>query len=692
MKKEYALVGLNCADCAAKIESAVKSQTGILSVSCSAISSSLVLEVESGYAEGITEKVKKIVGKYEPDVDVRAKGQENDDIESEGGKTRLIWISCGIILYTSALLSSGSKVQPYLYLAAYAILGWDIILKSLKNIFRGQVFNENFLMSIATIGAIILGDFPEAVTIMLLYQIGEYFQNAAVKKSRKSIAELMDLRPDYANVYFKGELTRVPPEDVVVGDIITVKPGEKIPLDGIVTEGETMLDMRALTGESVPRHARVSDVVISGCVNVSGVISVRVTKAYEESTAARIISLVENAGSRKAPTENFITTFSRYYTPAVVGLAALLAVIPPLFFGGVWAEWVHRALVFLVISCPCALVISVPLGFFGGIGHASRKGILVKGGNYLEALNRLEIVVFDKTGTLTKGVFNATQIEPAQGFTKEQLLEYAANAEALSNHPIALSVFKAYGKNINEKNLTDYEEILGCGVKAAASGDIILAGNSRLMEREGIGFTELEKAGTKVYVAVNGSYAGCIVISDELKADSFNTINSLKNNGVQKIVMLTGDNKEIAESVARDLSVDEVYAQLLPDEKVSIVDALNKKKSAKGKLAFVGDGINDAPVLALADVGVAMGGLGSDAAIEAADVVLMTDEPSKLIEAISIAKKTKRIVMQNIYFALGIKTLFLILGAFGVSGMWEAVFADVGVSILAVFNSLRAMR
>jgi len=579
-----------------------------------------------------------------------------------------------------------------MFLVSYLILGGEVVWRAIKNITRGQIFDENFLMSVATIGAFAIGDFPEAVAVMLFYQIGEYFQDMAVRRSKKSIAELMDIRPDFANLRKDGDINRVAPDIVNIGDVIVVKPGEKIPLDGVVIEGESMLDTMALSGESVPRKASVSDTVLSGCINQSGVLTIEVTKTFDESTVAKIIDLVENANSKKAPTENFITTFSKYYTPVVVGLAALLAVIPPLFLGGLWAEWINRGLIFLVISCPCAFVVSIPLGFFGGIGGASKKGVLVKGSNYLEALNNLDIVVFDKTGTLTKGVFKVTNIIPANDYSEEALLEITANAEAFSNHPIAMSVLKAYGREADKDKISGYMEISGYGISVVVGGKKVLAGNHKLMQLENIGFTESDDIGTKIYVAVDGAFAGCIVISDEIKADSKAAIAELKSKGVRKTVMLTGDNPQIAEAIAKELQLDEVYAGLLPDQKVEKVEILNGQKSPKGKLAFVGDGINDAPVLARADVGIAMGGLGSDAAIEAADVVLMTDEPSKLGDAIDVAKFTKRIVWQNIIFALGIKGVFLVLGAFGVASMWEAVFADVGVSILAILNAMRVIR
>jgi len=608
--------------------------------------------------------------------------------EDGGGKRQFIQLGVGALLLIAALIVKG-EAKPYVFLASYAVLGWKVVYTALRNLLRGKFFDECFLMTVATGGAFLIGEYPEAASVMLFYLVGELFQEMAVRRSRKSIAGLMDIRPDFANVYVDGQLARVNPEAVKVGDAIVVKPGEKIPLDGVVTGGVSTLDMRALTGESAPRSVAASEAVFSGCVNLSGALTVKVTKVFGESTAAKIIALTENASAHKAPTENFITTFSRYYTPAVVGLAALLAVVPPLFFAGVWNDWIYRALVFLMISCPCALVISIPLGFFGGIGRASRNGILVKGGNFLEALNHIDIVVFDKTGTLTKGVFEVAGIYPAAGFTDDSLLEYAAFAEAFSNHPVAASIKRAYGKAINEKDISDFNEIAGRGTAAAVNGKRVLAGNAKLMEQENIAFTEIDRPGTKVYVAVDGNYAGCVVISDEVKPDSRAAIVGLREIGVRKTVMLTGDEARTAEAIARDLSIDEVHAHLLPHQKVEKVERLESEKYPGKKLAFVGDGINDAPVLARADIGIAMGGLGSDAAIEAADIVLMTDEPSKIITAVKIARATKRIVWQNIVFAMGVKGVFLLLGATGVSGMWEAVFADIGVSLIATLNSVR---
>jgi Cd2+/Zn2+-exporting ATPase len=698
MKRVYALQGLDCANCAAKIEGAVKKLDCVSFAAVNFISGTLQVDVRDGHLSHVKECIQELVHGFEPGVAVverdgaaREQGKENED------KAELFRLITGAAVFATGLLipyflTVNSYFTMMIFILAYLILGGEIVLRALKNIVRGKVFDENFLMSVATIGAFIIGEYPEAVAVMLFYQIGEYFQGLAVRSSKRSITGLMDIRPDFANVIRNGETLKVQPETVAIGEIILVKPGEKIPLDGVIAEGVSMLDTTALTGESVPRSAKPGDAVLSGCINQNGLLTIEVSKTFGESTVAKIIDLVENAGSKKAPTENFITAFSRYYTPAVVAFAALIAVIPPLLSGGIWADWVNRGLIFLVISCPCALVVSIPLGFFGGIGGASKRGVLVKGGNFLEALNSLDIVVFDKTGTLTKGVFKVTSVRPAEGFSEDELLEYAAKAETFSNHPIALSVLKAYGGEIDKTVLADYEEISGHGISVNAAGKKILAGNNKLMTANGIAFTEAKDTGTKVYVAVDGVFAGSVVISDEIKSDSRTAISALKAKGVRKTVMLTGDDPRIAAAIAGELGLDEVYGGLLPHEKVEKVETLSGQKRPKGKLAFVGDGINDAPVLARADIGIAMGGLGSDAAIEAADVVLMTDEPSKLIEAMNIARFTKRIVWQNIVFALGVKAVFLILSAFGIASMWEAVFADVGVSLLAVLNAMRILR
>ena len=588
--------------------------------------------------------------------------------------------------------SAAFSLAPWaLYLVPYLLIGWDVLWKAVRNIAHGQIFDENFLMALATVGAFGTGEYAEAVFVMLFYQVGELFQGYAVGKSRQSITALMDIRPDCANVERDGALLQVDPDEVEVGDTIVIKAGERVPLDGVILEGRSTLDTAALTGESLPREAEAGDDVISGCINLSGLLKVRVTKSFEESTVAKILDLVENAAGKKAKAENFITKFARYYTPSVVAAAVLLAVLPPLLGDGDWSKWFHQALVFLVISCPCALVISVPLSFFGGIGGASRAGILVKGGNYLEVLADTQIVVFDKTGTLTKGVFNVTAIHPDQ-CDEDRLLELAALAESYSDHPISRSLKEACGKEIDNSRVDGVEEIAGQGVKASVDGVEVWVGNDKLMDAAGAAWHPCHRVGTTVHVASQGVYLGHIVISDEVKEDAAQAIAGLKTIGIQKTVMLTGDAQAVGEDVARRLGLDEVHAQLLPADKVDQVEALLRERTGKGKLAFVGDGINDAPVLSRADLGIAMGGLGSDAAIEAADVVLMDDKPSKIAVAIRVARKTLRIVRQNIVFALGVKLLVLALGAVGLANMWEAVFADVGVSVIAILNAMRALR
>jgi len=621
-------------------------------------------------------------------------GHGHDDIPGSGGRPRIIKLAAGAVVFGAGLIVSHIFVENiYISLAAFIIsyitLGGEIVIRAVKNILHGRVFDENFLMSAATIGAFIIGEYPEAVAVMLFYQTGEFFQERAVAKSKKSIADLMDIRPDCANLMTGSGITEVPPDAVNIGDTIIVKAGEKVPLDGVITSGEATLDVSALTGESAPRRASAPDAVLSGSVNTDGLLTIEVTRVFSESAVSKIISLVENASAKKAPIENFITRFARYYTPVVVGLAVLISLVPPLAGAGIFVEWLHRGLIFLVISCPCALVISIPLSFFAGIGAASRNGVLVKGGNYLEALSNLDLVVFDKTGTLTKGVFKVVATEPADGFTKEALLKTAAYAEAFSNHPVAKSIMHEYGPGLDKTILTEYRETAGLGVSVSAGGRAILAGNKEFMVKTGVSFTESTHHGTNVYVAADGAFMGCIVIADEIRQDSYAAVSSLKAKGVRKIIMLTGDSKDAAETVAAELKLDEAYSGLLPWQKVEKVEALGGQKRKNGKLAFAGDGINDAPVLAIADVGVAMGGLGSDAAIEAADVVLMTDEPSRLAEAVGLARYVKRIVRQNIAFILLVKAVFLLLGALGFANMWEAVFADVGVALLAVFNSMR---
>ena len=611
-------------------------------------------------------------------------------------KKMLVRIAVSAVLLIAAVLVPYQGLWRFaLFLPAYFVIGWDVLWRAVRNIAHGQVFDENFLMALATVGAFCTGffgqgEYPEAVFVMLFYQVGELFQSYAVGKSRKSIASLMDIRPDYANVERDGRLLQVDPEEVAVGDTITVKAGEKIPLDGLVLEGSSLVNTSALTGESVPRQVRPGDSVISGCVNQNGLLRVQVTKTFGESTVQKILDLVENASSKKAKAENFITKFARYYTPVVVFCALALAVVPPLFVGN-WTGWVQKALIFLVVSCPCALVISVPLSFFGGIGGASRQGILVKGGNYLEVLADTELVVFDKTGTLTKGVFQVTAIHP-EGVSQQELLELAALAESYSDHPISRSLKEAWGKALDTARVGQVEELSGRGVRAQVDGKEVWAGNGKLMEEIGLAYRPSGQVGTVVHVAAEGRYLGYILIADEVKPDAKEAIAALKAQGVKKTVLLTGDAKDVGEAVAQELGLDEAYTQLLPGDKVERVEALLQETSPKGKLAFVGDGINDAPVLSRADIGIAMGALGSDAAIEAADLVLMDDKPSKIAKAMEISKRTLRIVRQNIVFALAVKLLVLMLTPFGLANLWEAVFADVGVMVLAILNASRALQ
>ena len=605
---------------------------------------------------------------------------------------KMLWriLAAGALFLIALLIPVQGAFRLLLFLIPYGVIGWDVLWRAGRNLTRGQIFDEHFLMSLATIGALAIGEYPEAVFVLLFYQVGELFQSCAVGRSRRSIAALMDIRPDVARVERDGALEEVDPDEVSSGDVIVIKPGERVPLDGVILEGSSALDTAALTGESLPRSVSPGADVISGCINLTGLLRVQVTKPFAESTVARILELVENASGRKARAEAFITKFARYYTPAVVVAAVLLALIPPLFFQGGWGDWLGRACSFLVISCPCALVISVPLAFFGGIGGASRAGILVKGGNYLEALANTETVVFDKTGTLTRGVFNVTAIHPEQA-SEADLLELAALAESWSDHPIAHSIREAYGAELDTGRVSGVEERSGRGVQVQVDGRTVCVGNDTLMEEIGIAWHPCHQVGTTVHVAVDGVYMGHLVISDQVKEDAADAIRALRACGVRKTVMLTGDAQAVGEDVARRLGLDEVHAQLLPADKVDRVEDLLRQTSPRGALAFVGDGINDAPVLSRADIGIAMGALGSDAAIEAADVVLMDDKPSKIALAIRIARKTRSIVRQNIVFALGVKFLVLGLGAFGLANMWEAVFADVGVWVIAILNSMRAL-
>ena len=609
-------------------------------------------------------------------------------------KKKKIKIILALILFLFAMIVKfeNEGINNAIFIVSYIIVGAEIVKKAIKNIFRGKVFDENFLMTVATLGAFGIGEFPEAVAVMLFYQVGELFQSYAVDKSRKSISSLMDIRPDFANVYRNEKIEKVNPDEVKIGEIIIIKPGEKVPLDGRILEGETALDTKALTGESMPKEVEKGDEILSGCINLNGVIKVEVKKEYGESTVSKILDLVENASSKKTKSENFITKFARYYTPIVVVIALLLAIIPPIIMdNATFSDWIYRALSFLVVSCPCALVISIPLSFFGGIGGASKMGVLIKGSNYLEALSNTEITVFDKTGTLTKGVFEVQKVN-AIGISEEELLKIAAYAENYSNHPIAESVKQAYKKEIDEKQITNYEELAGLGVATKIEEQDVLVGNEKLMKEKGIQFEKCNEIGTVLYIAIEGKYAGYILISDTVKEDAKSAIQELKKNHIKQIVMLTGDKKEVGESVAKEIGIDATYTELLPEGKVKKVEELLKTKSEKGKLAFVGDGINDAPVLALADIGIAMGGLGADSAIEAADIVIMTDEPSKIVKAIKLSKKTMRVVKENIIFAIGVKVFVLILVALGISTMWQAVFADVGVSVIAILNALRALK
>jgi Cd2+/Zn2+-exporting ATPase len=713
LKREYILDKLCCPKCAAKIEKHVAALEGVSRALVDFPVQKLTIEARNaGQWDDIMTRTGGIIKQLEPGIQLRepvlfpgreaAKGKE-DSVPVKTWLRRLS-LALGMALFALGMVfdyvPSGAlpvALPPFMrlavFLASYILVGGEVLIKAVKNITRGEIFDENFLMGIATIGAFAIGEYPEGAAVMIFYQIGEAFQNYAVGRSRGSISALMDLRPDYANLKTAAGLQRVSPETVGVGDLIVVKPGEKIPLDGVVAEGFSALDTSALTGESLPRDVEKGGAVLSGSINKSGLLTIQVSKVFGESTVSKILNLVQNAGSKKSLTENFITKFSRYYTPVVVFSAAALAILPPLLIpGAAFAEWINRALVFLVVSCPCALVISIPLSFFGGIGGASRNGILIKGSNYLEALANVDTVVFDKTGTLTKGVFGVTKIVPAGKLREEKLLYYAAHAEAHSGHPIALSVIKAWGRDIDAGTIGGYEEIAGKGVSVRIGKDAVLAGNAKLLESANIAVPPVEDLGTLVYLAVNGAYAGYIVISDEIKADSGQAVEDLRKIGVKRIAMLTGDSKAVGESIAKQIGLDTVYAELLPHQKVEYLEVLEQNKSGSGKLVFVGDGINDAPVLARSDVGIAMGGVGSDAAIEAADLVLMTDEPSKIADAIRIARKTRNIVWQNIIFALSVKGLILVMGALGMATMWEAVFGDVGVALIAVLNAMRVMK
>ena len=743
MEIRLVLNGLDCANCANKIETKVNKINGVKEATVNFSTTLLIAEIkEESLKDEIINEIKSIVKKLEPDVKVEEKlnnkviknttseckdsccstSFENGEVKKCTEKTKInknethnhthsnglsennagvieyikenIMLIIGTLIYLVALAYNGNNNSVYiiLFIASYLVIGGEVILTALKNITNGEIFDENFLMSIATIGAFFIGEYPEAVAVMLFYQIGEVFQGYAVNKSRKSISSLMNIRADYANVLRSNNEVKVSPEDVSLNEVILIKPGERVPLDGVVLNGESFLDTSALTGESVPREIKAGDEILSGEINNSGVLKVRVTKEYGESTVARILELVENASNKKAPTEKFITKFSKIYTPIVVLVAVLVAIIPPIFIkGAVFSEWLYKALSLLVVSCPCALVVSIPLGFFSGIGAASKKGVLVKGGNYLEALKESEIIVFDKTGTLTKGVFKVTSIN-AKNISKDELLEITALGEANSNHPIAVSIAEAYGKKINKNEIESYKEVAGHGVEAIIRGKNVLLGNSKLMIKNNIFYDKVNTIGTIVHIAINSEYKGNIIISDEIKENVKEAIVELKNAGIKKTVMLTGDSKEVAEKVANDIGIDEIYSELLPSDKVNKLEEVLNKKVGNGKVLFVGDGINDAPVLARADIGIAMGGVGSDAAIEAADVVLMKDKIESISDAIRISRKTNKILWQNIIFSLFIKVAVMILVVAGLTNMWAAVFADVGVTLLAVLNSMRIIR
>ena len=704
--------GLDCPNCAAKVERKINTLEGIKEATVDFLGKKIVVLADEISENELVELIQTEVDKIEDGVKVfvpKVQAGESSSEEEDTGKIKKKLLIGGI-LFVLGIFVPKTLFIPKLavFLVSYLVIGGDVLLSAFKNILNGQVFDENFLMAIATIGAFAIGEYPEGVAVMLFYQLGELLQGIAVNNSRKSIVSLMDIRPDYANIKVGEGIKKVSPEEIKVGEIIVVKPGEKVPLDGKIVKGASTFDTSALTGESLPREAKAGDDVLSGFINKNGLIEIQVAKVFSESTVSKILYLMENAGSKKSKTENFITKFARYYTPAVVITALIVAIFPPLLIqGATFSDWIYRALIFLVVSCPCALVISIPLGFFGGIGGASRHGILIKGTNYLEVLNNLESVVMDKTGTLTKGIFKVTEVNAENNIkindfqnnktelTKPLLLKYAAHIEKFSNHPIAQSIVSEYensASKVDENIVKDFEEISGFGIKVNINNHQFLAGNSKLMNLENITFDKKENLGTAIYLAADGKYIGNILISDEVKEDSARAIKGMKENGVKEIVMLTGDNEAIGKNIAEKLGIDKVFTELLPNEKVEKLEEIYKTKSEKGKVAFVGDGINDAPVLARADLGIAMGGAGSDAAIEAADVVIMNDEPSKIVTAIKIAKKTKEIVWQNITIAFAIKIVVMALGLFGDATMWEAVFADVGVALLAVLNATRVLR
>ena len=699
MKKELMLNGLTCAHCASVIDEKVKHIDGVKNSNLNFTNKKLSVEIDCDNEEKIIKNIIDIINDTEPGLDIQIEGQreiKEDKTQKSiknNEKLNLLKIIAGAIVFIFAfyqeIAGRENKYSLLIFLVAYLLVGGDVLYKALRNITKGRIFDENFLMSVATIGAIAIGEPSEAVGVMLFYKIGEYLQELAVGKSRKSISELMQIRPDMANLKLGNTIKVVNPEDVNIGDYIIVKPGEKVPLDGVVIEGSSMMDTSALTGESVLRTVKKGDNLLSGFINKNALLTVQVTKDFSESTASKILDMVENASSKKSKTENFISVFSRYYTPIVVGLALLIAILPPIFMqGATFSEWIHRGLIFLVVSCPCALVLSIPLSYFSGIGVASKQGVLIKGSNYLEALRYVDTVVFDKTGTLTEGVFDVVKVKPIN-ISEDELIKFASIAEVNSNHPIAKSILNYYNKEIDLNKMEEYEEIAAHGIRVKYENNIILAGNEKLMASNNIKIEKSTDVGTVVYIAINNEFKGYIVIADKIKTDSEEAIRLIKEQGIKETVMLTGDNKEVANFVAKKLKLDKVFSNLLPNEKVEKIEELYKNRIEKEKIAFVGDGINDAPVLARVDVGIAMGGLGSDAAIEAADVVIMTDEPSKIAQGIKISKKTYKIVWQNIIFALGIKIIVMVLGATGIASMWDAVFADVGVALIAVLNAMR---
>lgn len=687
MTKKYYIRNLDCGHCAGKIEERLNRMEELDSVKLDFIQKTLTVETEKS-DKYILPRINSEAKKLEADVEIYA---QEESVEEKSGWLMYLPFVSGLLVFAVTFFLP-QTVQLAGFLVSFLLIGYKVLWKSLKNILRGQMFDENFLMSIATVGAFVIGEYAEGVAVMIFYNIGEFFQDLAVERSRKSIMDLMDIKPDYANLVTADGEKKVAPNQVHTGDLILVKPGEKIPLDGVVAEGQSTLDKKALTGESVPEEVTKGSEVLSGSINLNGLLKIEVTREFADSTVSKILNLVENASGNKSRTEHFITKFAKVYTPLVILAAALISLVPPLFSGFEnFGSWLYRGLTFLVISCPCALVISIPLGFFGGIGGASRSGILIKGSNYLEGLNEVDTIVFDKTGTLTKGSFEVVQIQSENGFCEEEVLRYAAYCESFSNHPIALSIRKSYGADTEKDAVNSYEEIAGHGTRIEWNGKKVLAGNRKWMEKEKISFPETEHTDTVVYVAVDGRPAGRIVIADKIKADTKQAIAELKKSGIRKTVMLTGDSRKAAETVGREVGIDVVESELLPQDKVRFLQEIMQKNTT-GKTAFVGDGINDAPVLKTADIGIAMGGVGSDAAIEASDIVLMTDELSKIATAKRIAAKTRKIVTQNIAFALGVKAVILILTAFGLGNMWEAVFADVGVSLLAVLNALRCLK